>query len=836
MDRASVDENAEALTALLKLAVPLISALILVSVLVFSFAVEQYEPAYLVIATCAFCTLTWTGGWWSRNPSRAVILGADLALIFLYQWSLGERAHVVVQVTPTKYVARVGGDVAVLARPGRAGGIGLYAGGLNDFMVKPTGEAHMPATDTPQARVGELLRFAEPKPAWSNIRLAQASRRTIDLSASRLAVRSSSWSRNPRGELEGMPGSAALLAPVVSPAYTLSADLMRADGVQGLLVGLDGTGRGYLLVVRMDGNGSTQTPEMYWAAWKGGRISRRLTGAMIRHQQVLPMIQRDLRLLLGSVVLALALAVLVVPAYILLLHLLSLAPAVRSHKLRRVVGWAARPHAFDLLAVLAAGTGLVLAALIASSLLGRIPHIQDDMAFLFQAKILALGRLWAPAPSLLQVFNDEHLLVYHGHWFSKFLPGWPLLLAAGVVLGAPWLVNPALAAAVLLLLYLIGREVYGSPTALLATLLTLSSPFFLEMAGSFMAHTAALFYLSLFAYLLLRWSRRTSELAGATFGPRQGGWWLLILSGLSLGMALITHPTEGAAFALPFAALLWRRPAGLWVIPAIACPVVLLLLYNRALTGNLRLELYTLYWRYDRLGFGPHVSRHGFTVAQGLWNTSIRLEMLQAHLFGWPFYLALALPAVPFVLGRANRWDVIFALSALLVVGVYALYWWPGITYGPRYYYVAIPWFSLLAARGLAELAHWPIRLPYRLPPNRLAALPAPLLLAVTLVLYDLTFYMPAQLPLLRNYEGINPAPLNAVRRANIHYALIFVIARPPHLWASYGDVFSGNSPLLHGDIVYARDQPWTNAKLIHLYPGRNYYRLDRTKLTRLIP
>jgi hypothetical protein len=210
--------------------------------------------------------------------------------------------------------------------------------------------------------------------------------------------------------------------------------------------------------------------------------------------------------------------------------------------------------------------------------------------------------------------------------------------------------------------------------------------------------------------------------------------------------------------------------------------------------------------------------------------------MLQVHLFGWPFYFALALPAVPFILGRANRWDIVFALSALLVMGLYALYWWPGITYGPRYYYVAIPWFSLLAARGLAELSRLPVRVPFHLPPNRLAALSAPLLLTVALLLYNVTFYMPAQLRLLRGYNGIDPASINSVRQANIHQALIFVVSRPPYRWTSYGDVFLGNSPLLDGDVVYAHDRGRANSQLMHLYPGRSYYLLDRSRLRRLMP
>lgn len=822
--------------ATIRTTIKIASALILGSVLLVSFAAERYEPAGLVIAGCALAGLSWSAGWWPRKASLVLVLGADLLLVFLYLWSLDESIHVVIQATPRSYVARVGGDVVVLARPARAGAIGLYAGGMNDFVAKPTGEARMAGGTSPQAQLAELTRLGAPKSAWTAIRIVQPGHRPHDLSfssSSRGAVSGSGWSRNPRGEWEGSPGSYAILAPTVPRSYTFSADLLRADGVQGVLVGLDGRGKGYLLAIRMDGNKALDSPYMSWLHWNGSSGYHGVIGTAIGHEQALPMIQRDLRIVLGSMMLALVLVALTVPFYALLLPLLSAARRSDQARLAGGAGQIVSPRAFDFVAALVAGAGLVLAALFATGVLGRIPHVQDESAFLFQAKTYALGRLWAPVPRLPAFFAKQHLLVYHGYWFSKFPPGWPVLLTVGVVLGAPWLVNPILAGAVLFLLYLIGREVYGHSVALLATILALSSPLLLILAGSYMAQTATLFYLSVFVYLLLRWSRRTQASAEAGSRLQRRDWQFLVPAGLFLGMALITHPVDSVAFSLPFAFLLWRRPAAFWLMAA-AVPGLLVLLYNRALTGTFRLELYTLYWKFDHLGFGHHVGRHGFTIPQGLWNDGLRLEMLQLHLFGWPFYFALALPAIPFILGRANRWDVTFAVSALLVMGVYTAYWWPGIAYGPRYYYVALPWFCLLAARGVEELVRWPMRLPLRLPPNRLAALCAPLLLTLALLLYNVTFYLPAQIALLRSYNGVGPAPLESVQRANVHHALIFTVNWPPTNSAPYGNVFWANSPLLGGDIVYALDKGRADSELMRLDPSRSFYRLDRTKLKRL--
>jgi hypothetical protein len=208
--------------------------------------------------------------------------------------------------------------------------------------------------------------------------------------------------------------------------------------------------------------------------------------------------------------------------------------------------------------------------------------------------------------------------------------------------------------------------------------------------------------------------------------------------------------------------------------------------------------------------------------------------MLLAHLFGWPFYLTLALATIPFTLGRATRWDWVFLASAGLVIIAYVAYWNPGVMYGPRYYFAAVPSIALLTARGLEELYRWPLRLSLKWAPDRIAALAVPAAVLALLVAYNLSVYLPAQIPVYHGYNYTSAASINAVRRANIHHALVFVVSTPAYEWWSYGSVFSSNSPLLDGDVVYARDQGSADRQLMRAYPGRSYYRLNSTTLTRL--
>jgi 4-amino-4-deoxy-L-arabinose transferase-like glycosyltransferase len=733
--------------------------------------------------------------------------------------------------------------------PARQGRVGLYASGFDEYRVQPIGEGFDFSTfdpisgtgeygalgTAPLDRFGQWVRLATPRPAWANVRITQSGR-TVPWTLGGAARIGGNWRQTVRGEWEGDPGAGLILAPSLGGSYTVSADLMRGDGTQGLLVGADRQGRGYLLVVRMD------QPDALWYSWTNGTRLQTLKSTSL-HVALLPSIQRVVRLLLGNAMAAFLLLLLAPLLYLFFAAvLLRLGGGNKESdsgsEIASIEGALLTGRRPLLLGGIIGLAGVSICALIAFTLLERIPHVQDSVAYLFQAKTLALGRLSVPVPRLASFFSEEFIPMYHGQWFGKYPPGWPVLLTIGVILHAAWLVNPILTGLNLFLIFLIGREVYGRGTGLLGAALALASPFVLFLGGSFMAHTATVTYLTGFALLLIRWVKRVEhgEIEGLIDRT------LLAPAGFLLGMGFLTRQLDAVAFALPFMLLVLspavreRLNAVRWLAGGAVIPCLILLLYNWAQTGNPLVTPYSLWWKFDHLGFGPTTGTSGFTPAQGFWNTSLNLEYLLIHLFGWPFYLTLALAALPFLLGRATRWDAIFGLSAVCVMAAYVFYWTAGVMYGPRYYFAAVPWFALLTARGLEELYRWPLRLPLRVQPDRLAALLVPTFVAGAMLVYDLRVYIPAQIPVYQGYNFTSAASLNAVHRAGIHHALIFVASHPPGTWWSYGSVFSANSPLLDGDIVYAHDQGTADRLLMAQYPGRSYWRLDYTTLTRLQP
>lgn len=788
---------------------------------------ERFELWTFAVAAASLALLLCPVGWWQVRRLVAMTIVFDVTLIFLFLWSLDERVHVVIRVTPGQYVGSAGTASVSIPETITGGKFGLYAGPLFDYRVGPWGEAQMKAPTAPLARFGEWMRLAL-GPAWTNVHIVSGGQAQIAFHDPN--VLSGSWTRDRRGEYTSPPYTNVLLGTAPSSTYTIEADLMRGDGTQGILIGVDASDHGYLFEVRAD------QPDVQWVRWQSGVEGNGLGGSatILSLEEVT---QRDLRLILANEMWAIFLLVLVLPTYLALRWLFRSLGGTADDELVLFERVLQRRLPLLTAAVLVAMTAAVLTGMIASDLLERIPHVQDSVADLFQAKTLALGRWWVPDPRLHNFFSEEFMPVHDGKWFGKYPPGWPLLLAIGVLLHAPWLIDPILSGVVVLLIFLIGREVYGSSIGLLAALLTLSSPFFLFLGGSFMPHTSTVFYLLTSLYLFVRWHQRADTMAANR--PVEAAY--LLAAGMLLGMGFITRQIDAIAFALPFAAFFLPalrrrqfRPV-LWLLAGCIPPAAFLLAYNWLLAGSPFTSPYSLWWPFDRLGFGPTVGAGGFTPAQGLWNTSFNLEMLLAHLFGWPFYVTLTLAGVPFLTGRATRWDWAFLASASAIVTAYIAYWNPGVMYGPRYYFVAVPCIALLTARGLEELYRWPLRLRLTRGHDRIAALATPAAILALLVSYNASVYLPAQIPLYRGYNYTSAASIRAVERAGIHHALIFVVSTPPDEWWSYGAVFSSNSPMLNGDIVYARDEGSSNRLLMKEYPGRTYYRLENVTLTRLV-
>lgn len=284
----------------------------------------------------------------------------------------------------------------------------------------------------------------------------------------------------------------------------------------------------------------------------------------------------------------------------------------------------------------------VLSGVVSRSVFERLPHLEDEVAYQFQAKVFARGVWMLPSPeprrALWQPFVVDNSGSGQSMRFSKYTPGWSLTLAGGEALGQAWLVNAWLALLAVALVYRLGAEIFTPDVGLIAAVLLTFSPAALLLNGSLMGHTASLMETLLFIYALWRLEKA---------GRGRLGW--ALVAGVSLGALIVTRPASALAVAIP--CVIWvglfllRRSD--WTqrirsaVPYVLLAVVALsfqgisLAYNAAATGNPRANLYTLVWGYDQPGFGECCGRSGHTLEKAFRHARFDLSLAAADLFGW---------------------------------------------------------------------------------------------------------------------------------------------------------------------------------------------------------
>ena len=88
--------------------------------------------------------------------------------------------------------------------------------------------------------------------------------------------------------------------------------------------------------------------------------------------------------------------------------------------------------------------GVAAAYLVAVRVFEAVPHVEDEMAYVWQAKVLAHGQMTAPTPPEPQSMYVPFVVDANGHRSAKYPPGWPMVLALGILLGIRTWVNPLL--------------------------------------------------------------------------------------------------------------------------------------------------------------------------------------------------------------------------------------------------------------------------------------------------------------------------------------------------------------------------------------------------------
>jgi hypothetical protein len=392
-------------------------------------------------------------------------------------------------------------------------------------------------------------------------------------------------------------------------------------------------------------------------------------------------------------------------------------------------------------------------------------------------------------------------------------------VALGLRLGTPRWSLALIAAAAVVVTYLLAREVLGDRrVAVVATVFLALSPLFVIQSATFLPYCANLVLLEAFTLTLLR-------------GLRSGRGRTLVASGLLFGLAVFARPFDALVFAPPlglYALFTHRhRPARLaraaaaFTLGAVL-PLVAMLAYFRVATGNPLRSPFSLVEPQDTLGFGPRrlLPTHpelAFTPAKG-WYGLIRYGILTSFwCFGGLVLVGFVLACLrPRCLRGALPW---LALAGLTFAGGYVFFWGtygtslPGSLtafLGPFYFLPVLVPVTFLAASSFGRL--WGLDRP-------MACLALAGMVAVSG--YLLVKALEVNLQLTHEDRRLY-APLAAPRRAR---SLVFL---PPMYGPQLLHPFAWlrNDPGYDGATVYALDRgDEADLALLRDFPGRAPYR-----------
>jgi hypothetical protein len=244
----------------------------------------------------------------------------------------------------------------------------------------------------------------------------------------------------------------------------------------------------------------------------------------------------------------------------------------------------------------------------------------------------------------------------------------------------------------------------------------------------------------------------------------------------------------------------------------------LLFVWQFALAGDPTRNLYTLWWDYDRIGFGTEIGTlaGGHNLKQAWVNTRFSLRAGLHDFFGWPYLSWLFLPFGLWALRKERLvWPLVSVIPNLIIA--YAFYWIGSWLLGPRYYYEALPALAILSAAGIGWLGGW-LANSSALAWRRLSTFA----LASALVMANVLFYLPARVGGMQGLYGIDRASLRSISGLQLERALIIV--HGDH-WSDYANLLPLQPPFSESTVVVA----WSRGRepdrrVRQLYPGYTLY------------
>ncbi|MFN8562585.1 MAG: hypothetical protein U0703_13445 [Anaerolineae bacterium] len=113
-----------------------------------------------------------------------------------------------------------------------------------------------------------------------------------------------------------------------------------------------------------------------------------------------------------------------------------------------------------LVALALAFFAFLMSAEVSRTVFQRLPHLEDEVAYLYQARMYAGGNLVISSPDPRRAYWQPFLIDQDGLRFGKYTPGWSMQLAVGTLMGQEWVINAFFSALTVALVYRLGREIF----------------------------------------------------------------------------------------------------------------------------------------------------------------------------------------------------------------------------------------------------------------------------------------------------------------------------------------------------------------------------------------
>jgi len=330
------------------------------------------------------------------------------------------------------------------------------------------------------------------------------------------------------------------------------------------------------------------------------------------------------------------------------------------------------------------------------------PYSMDEYNFLYQAKIFSRGSIFLDMPEIYEPFVEQYMILKDGRLFSKYAPGFPLILSFGVLLNHPGLINPLIATTTLFVLFYLVKSFLGSKHALLSVILVATTPYFIAYSASYYSHPTALLLTALILFFVRKYEITHKDL-------------FLPIIGFIAGYSFLTRPLDSFCATVPAGAYLtfiMHKAKNLgkitYSIFPFAIVVVLFLAYNYILIERVSIATYPIVKGEFRVvdSNSTGVLSNLVSISHGYIDNAINhIPKLLIRYLLVPCAFFIPLAGIFGIFKFRSKWKWILLSNCLMLILLYNFHYglgWP--SYGARYYYSGFVSMAALAAVGSKRL------------------------------------------------------------------------------------------------------------------------------------